>query len=422
MAIRIVGINHKTAPVEVRERVAFAPESVSGALDDLCSLSGISEAVIVSTCNRTELYISGELTNKSTQLNWLANHHSIELNDLERCAYCLDGEHAVRHVMRVASGLDSMVLGEPQILGQLKAAFAEAQRAQCVGSDLSRLFRQVFTIAKRVRTQTAIGENPVSVAFAAVRMAQRIFADISKTQVLLIGAGDTIQLVARHLVQAGVSRLVVANRTMNRAEPLVQEFQAQAILIEDIPSALANADMVISSTASPLPILGKGMVEQTLKHRKRNPMFLVDLAVPRDIEAGVSELTNAYLYTVDDLRDIVDENVRSREQAAEHAEELISAGVELYLNELKTLDAVSTVTQVRTHIEGMFDEQLHKALKQIQTGSDPERVLKQFSHVVSQKVLHSPTLTLRRAGEEQRLDVLDWTRELFQLPDDSTPQ
>ncbi|KZZ40964.1 glutamyl-tRNA reductase, partial [Thalassolituus sp. HI0120] len=335
-----------TAPVSVRERVAFDPAQMSDVLNQVQQLDPVSEVVILSTCNRTEIYYSSAMDTdaslpqeqqRTILTQWMSEHHNIELAELHGSLYCLGDDDAVQHTMRVASGLDSLVLGEPQILGQMKSAYAVAQEAGTVGTELGRLFRQTFSIAKRVRTDTAIGENPVSVAFAAVRMAQHIFADLSDSRALLIGAGETIELVARHLHQAGVKNMTLANRTLARAQNLAKEFRAEAVLLEDIPTALADADIIISSTASPLPILGKGAVEKALKKRRHKPMFMVDIAVPRDIEEEVAELSDVYLYTVDDLRDIIEENVRSREDAARQAEELILSGVEHYMRELKTL-------------------------------------------------------------------------------------
>lgn len=425
MGIWALGINHKTAPVSVRERVAFDPASMPEVLNQVQSLDPVSEVVILSTCNRTEIYCSSPLDNqdidiqaaqqKAVLADWMAQHHNIDPQELNGSLYCLGEDKAVQHTMRVASGLDSLVLGEPQILGQMKSAYAVAQEAGTVSTELGRLFRQTFSIAKRVRTDTAIGENPVSVAFAAVRMAQHIFADLSHSRALLIGAGETIELVARHLHQAGVKKMTLANRTLARAQNLAQEFHADAVLLEDIPTVLADADIIISSTASPLPILGKGAVEKALKKRRHKPMFMVDIAVPRDIEEEVAELSDVYLYTVDDLRDIIEENVRSREDAARQAEELILSGVEHYMRELKTLDAVNTVTDLRTHVDLVKEDQLEKALKQLQNGADAEKVLRQFAHTFSNKLLHAPTKSLRKAGAEGRLEALDWTRELFQL-------
>ncbi len=415
MSIWTLGINHKTAPVEVRERVAFDPASMNLVLKDLQQLECVSEVVVLSTCNRTEIYCTADDRCPERIAQWLHANHDIERADLDASLYALTDDNAVAHTMRVASGLDSLVLGEPQILGQMKSAFAVAQEAGTTGTELGRLFRQTFSIAKRVRTDTAIGQNPVSVAFAAVRMAQHIFADLKNSRALLIGAGETIELVARHLRHAGVEHMTLANRTLARAQNLAQEFHAEAVLLEDIPMVLSQADIVISSTASPLPILGKGMVEKALKKRRHKPMFMVDIAVPRDIEQEVGDLSDVYLYTVDDLRDIIEENVRSREDAAKQAEELIEAGVEHFMRELKALDAVSTLTDIRTHVEVLRDEQLEKALRQIQNGADPEKVLRTFAHTLGNKILHKPMTALRRAGSEGRIDVLDWSRELFDL-------
>ncbi|TNC83884.1 MAG: glutamyl-tRNA reductase [Thalassolituus sp.] len=419
MTIWALGINHKTAPVAVRERVAFDPASMSDILKDLRQLRSVSEVVVLSTCNRTEIYCTADEQCPELVTRWLEQNHEIAQSDLDASLYALTDDEAVAHTMKVASGLDSLVLGEPQILGQMKSAYAVAQDAGTVGSELGRLFRQTFSIAKRVRTDTAIGQNPVSVAFAAVRMAQHIFADMRHSRALLIGAGETIELVARHLRQAGVEHIILANRTLARGQNLAREVHAEAVLLEDIPVVLPDADIVISSTASPLPILGKGMVEKALKRRRHKPMFMVDIAVPRDIEPEVGSLADVYLYSVDDLRGIIEENVRSREDAAQQANELISAGVEHYMRELKALDAVSTLTDVRNYVESVRDEQLEKAIKQIQNGGDPEKILRTFAHTFGNKMLHKPMTALRRAGAEGRREVLDWSRELFDLDNPS---
>ncbi|MGB1091170.1 MAG: glutamyl-tRNA reductase [Oceanobacter sp.] len=422
MAIWAIGINHKTASVAVREQVAFDPAQMSSALTEACDKANVSEVVILSTCNRTELYASASDTDWQKIRDWLAHYHQLNPDQLDPSLYVFEDDSAVQHTMRVASGLDSLVLGEPQILGQMKSAYAVAQDAGTVGSELGRLFRETFTVAKKVRTDTAIGENPVSVAFAAVRMAQHIFSDLSSSRALLIGAGETIELVARHLRHAGIGHLVVANRTLARAQHLAEEFHAEAVLLEDIPEVLADADIVIASTASPLPVLGKGTVEKALKKRRHKPMFMVDIAVPRDIEEEVAELGDVYLYTVDDLRSIIEENVRSREDAALQAEELIEAGVERFMKQLRVLDAVSTVTEIREHVDALREQQLEKALKQIRNGGDPEKALRQFAHTFSNKLLHSPTIALRQAAAEGRVDTFDWTRELFGLSSSTLDQ
>jgi glutamyl-tRNA reductase len=423
MGIIALGINHKTAPVAVREKVSFDPATMPDALQQvLQALAPVTEVSILSTCNRTEIYCSyineGDEADKQTGqalLSWLSDHHGVDKQVLSDSSYIYHDTDAVQHMMRVASGLDSLVLGEPQILGQFKSAFAVSQQAGTTGSDLGRLFRQAFSVAKDVRTNTAIGQNPVSVAYAAVSMAKHIFTDFSKSTALLIGAGETIDLVAKHLKDAGIKQIIVANRTLARAQKLAEQFHAEAVLLEDIAQELPRADIVISSTASPLPILGKGTVESALKKRRHSPMFMVDIAVPRDIEEEVGDLNDVFLYTVDDLKGIIEENVKSRQDAAKQAEPLIISGVERFMRELRSLDVVSTVTSLRTQVEKLRDECLVKARKQLANGDDPAKVLQQFAHTYTNKILHTPTKQMRKAGAEGQLEIMDWVQELFQL-------
>lgn len=423
MGIIALGINHKTAPVAVREKVSFDPATMPDALQQvLQALAPVTEVSILSTCNRTEIYCSyineGDEADKQTGqalLSWLSDHHGVDKQVLSDSSYIYHDSDAVQHMMRVASGLDSLVLGEPQILGQFKSAFAVSQQAGTTGSDLGRLFRQTFSVAKDVRTNTAIGQNPVSVAYAAVSMAKHIFTDFSQITALLIGAGETIDLVAKHLKDAGIKQIIVANRTLARAQKLAEQFHAEAVLLEDIAQELPRADIVISSTASPLPILGKGTVESALKKRRHSPMFMVDIAVPRDIEEEVGELNDVFLYTVDDLKGIIEENVKSRQDAAKQAEPLIISGVERFMRELRSLDVVSTVTSLRTQVEKLRDECLVKARKQLANGDDPAKVLQQFAHTYTNKILHTPTKQMRKAGAEGQLEIMDWVQELFQL-------
>jgi len=421
MGILALGINHKTAPVSVREKVSFDPAVMPDVLQQLLQAKdAVSEVAILSTCNRTEVYCAVEGADVGQQvLSWLSEYHALDAEVLHASSYIHNDEAAVQHMMRVASGLDSLVLGEPQILGQLKSAYAVAQESSTVGSELGRLFRQAFSVAKDVRTNTAIGENPVSVAFAAVSMAKHIFSDFSRSTALLIGAGETIDLVAKHLSEAGIKQIIVANRTLARAQKLAEQFHAEAVLLEDIPQELPKADIVISSTASPLPILGKGAVERALKKRRHAPMFMVDIAVPRDIEEEVGELSDVYLYTVDDLKDIIEENVKSREQAAQQAEQLILNGVERFMRDLRSLDAVETVTAFRGHIEAIKKDCMEKALKQLANGDDAEKVLQQFAHTYTNKMMHLPTSQVRKASAEGRPEVMGWMQELFQLSADS---
>jgi glutamyl-tRNA reductase len=423
MGIIALGINHKTAPVAVREKVSFDPATMPDVLQQvLQTLSSINEVSILSTCNRTEIYCSynddGEGADKlagQALLSWLSHHHNVDEQILNDSSYIHHDTDAVQHMMRVASGLDSLVLGEPQILGQFKSAFAVSEQAGTAGSNLGRLFRQTFNVAKEVRTNTAIGQNPVSVAFAAVSMAKHIFSDLGRSTALLIGAGETIDLVAKHLKDAGIKQIIVANRTLARAQKLAEQFHAEAVLLEDIAQELPRADIVISSTASPLPILGKGTVERALKKRRHAPIFMVDIAVPRDIEEEVGDLNDVFLYTVDDLKDIIEENVKSRQDAAIQAEQLIVSGVERFMRELRSLDVVSMVTSLRGHVESLRDECLVKAKKQLANGDDPAKVLQQFAHIYTNKILHTPTKQMRQAGAEGQLEVMDWVQELFQL-------
>ncbi len=416
MALLALGINHKTAPVSVREKVAFSPEHMEEALNQAREQGQVREVAILSTCNRTELYCSADLNGSRALLEWMGRYHGLEFGELESCSYVHWDKDAVRHMMRVACGLDSLVLGEPQILGQLKNAYATSQGAGAAHSELSRLFQQAFAVAKQVRTHTAIGENPVSVAYAAVSLAEHIFADLSHTRALLIGAGETIELVARHLARSGVKEMVVANRTLARAQSVAAEFGAKAVLLTDIPEVLSHADIVISSTASPLPILGKGAVESALKKRKHRPMFMVDIAVPRDIEPEVDELSDVYLYTVDDLHEVIQENVKSRESAAREAEELVEQGAQRFITELRSLGAVDTLRRLRVRLESVRDEELAKAVKHLNKGKPAEEVLAMLARGLTNKMLHTPSVQMKKASAEGRTELLDLTRELFDLP------
>ncbi|WP_217475056.1 glutamyl-tRNA reductase [Stutzerimonas stutzeri] len=418
MAFIALGINHKTASVDVRERVAFTPEQMVEALQQLCRVTPTREAAILSTCNRSELYLEQEQIEADAVLAWLANYHRLSLDDLKACAYVHIDEQAVQHMMRVASGLDSMVLGEPQILGQMKSAYAVAREAGSVGPLLGRLFQATFSTAKTVRTDTAIGENPVSVAFAAVSLAKQIFANLHRSQALLIGAGETITLVARHLHEQGVKRIVVANRTLERASALAEQFGAHAILLADIPHELYSSDIVISSTASQLPILGKGAVEQALKKRKHKPMFMVDIAVPRDIEAQVGELDDVYLYTVDDLHEVVAENLKSRQGAAQAAEELVAAGTDEFMARLRELAAVDVLKAYRQQAERIRDEEILKAQRLLANGGTAEDALAQLARGLTNKLLHAPSVQLKKLSAEGRIEALGIVQELFAL--DST--
>ena len=417
MGLLALGINHKTAPVNVREQVAFAPEDMPQVLQQACDTLKLKEMAIVSTCNRTELYCIADQKASRSVLEWLGEHHNLCPDELERCSYVHWDSEAIKHVMRVASGLDSMVLGEPQILGQIKSAYAVARSANTIGGYLEKLFQNTFSVAKQVRTETAIGENPVSVAYAAVSLAQHIFADMSRSKALLIGAGKTIDLVARHLQQSGVTNMVMANRTLQRAEELASNFGARAVLLSDIPEQLRDADIVIASTASQLPILGKGAVERALKKRKHRPMYMVDIAVPRDIEPEVGELADVYLYSVDDLKQVIDENLKSRQSAALEAESYVELGALNMVREVRALDAVATVRAYRKQSDSMRDVELSKALKQLDSGQDAEQVMTQFARALTNKLVHSPCIEMKKASAEGRMDAMELAQQLLGLSD-----
>lgn len=419
MPLITVGVNHKTAPVAIREKVSFAPEKMVDALSSLVSDKKANEAVIVSTCNRTELYCSVEDSESVDEIiRWLSEYHELNFDDLKQYCYAHQNDDSVRHVMRVASGLDSLILGEPQILGQVKSAYAVSQEGACIGPQLQSLFQKTFSVAKRVRTDTAIGENPVSIAFAAVSLAQRIFADIRKNTALLIGAGQTIELVARHLKEQGIKRIIVANRTLARAEVLAQELGAEAIMLGEIGDYLSEADIVISSTASQLPIIGKGMVERATSKRRHNPMLLVDIAVPRDIEPEVEEVKDAYLYTVDDLHSVIEENVRARQDAAKAAELIIEEGVDAYRRSIESRKVSDLIVGYRHSAEAMKDAELAKALKNLEAGQSPEQVMNKLAHGLMNKLIHAPTRYLREAGADANQDALNHAATVLGINED----
>jgi len=407
MTLVALGINHKTAPVDIREKLAFAPDSVPAALQDLVNHEAVREAVILSTCNRTEVYCGLDDSANDAVIEWLSEYHQLPLESISPYIYAhLDGD-AVQHILRVASGLDSMVLGEPQILGQIKEAYMTANQAGAIGAQLNRLFQHTFAVAKQVRTDTAIGASPVSVAFAAVSLAQQIFSKLAEHKVMLIGAGETIELVARHLKENQVKQIIVANRTVERAKELAKRFDAEAIAIQEIPSRLVEVDIVISSTASPLPIIGKGMMESVIKIRKHKPMFMVDIAVPRDIEAQVSELNDVYLYTVDDLHDVIEENRKSRREAAHQAEDIINTQVEHFMAWMRSLEAVDSIRAYREKSYQARDDSLAAAKRQLLAGKEPQQVMDELARVLTNKLIHEPSVQMKHAayhGEQERLE------------------
>ncbi|MFT7235492.1 MAG: glutamyl-tRNA reductase [Methylophagaceae bacterium] len=417
MELVAYGVNHTTAPIDIRENIAFTPETLPAALASLKSEPGVVEAVIVSTCNRTEIYCHLEDGNIANVTQWLHHHHQAQANTLNDYFYQHKGDEVIRHLLRVACGLDSMVLGEPQILGQIKTAYSVALRHQSVGKLLGRLFQHAFTVAKQVRTDTAIGNSPVSVAFAAVSLAKQIFSDLAKSTALLIGAGETIELAARHLYDNGTGRIIIANRTIEKAHQLATQVDGYAINLSEMPAHIAEADIIISSTASQLPILGKGAVERALKERKRRPIFMVDIAVPRDIEPEVGDLEDIYLYCVDDLHDIIEENLQSRRDAALQAEEIIDIQVEYFRSWLRTQDAVPIIRAIRDNAEKDSNHLLQKSKKQLEQGVSPEKVLEELARTLTNKLLHEPSRQLRQSGSDVDNSLIEAARNLFNLKD-----
>ncbi len=413
MTLLAFGLNHQTAPIALREQVAFAAEALPDALRSLRALPGVDEVALLSTCNRTELYLEVTPEAEPAVLDWLAAHHRLGRDALQTYLYRHAGADAVRHLFRVATGLDSLVLGEPQILGQVKQAWQAARTAGALKTPLDRLFQQCFAVAKRVRTDTRIGAHPVSVAYASVRLAQQVFAELDQATVLLIGAGETIELAARHLLDANARRLLVANRTLEHAQQLAHRFGGIALPLSDLDRHLAEADIVISATASREPVLRRASVEAAIRARRRRPMFLLDLAVPRDIEPAVAELDDVFLYTIDDLDQVISENRRSRRLAADEAETLIALQVEQFMAWWRGSQSQDTLRQLRAHGEGARDALLRKAREQIAQGRDPGEVLDAFAHGLTNKLLHAPTAALRQAALSGDAALLDAAARIF---------
>ncbi|MEE9351434.1 MAG: glutamyl-tRNA reductase [Thiotrichaceae bacterium] len=415
MPIIVVGVNHNTASIDIREKIAFSPDEIAQALEAVGSIA--PERVILSTCNRTEFYVAGNDAKnlQALLIEWLAHSRQIETKKLEPCLYIHHDEEAVKHILRVVSGLDSMVLGEPQILGQVKTSHSQALKYHATGSILNRLMQYSFTTAKKIRTQTAIGANPVSVAYAAVSLAKQIFAKLDKQTALLVGAGETIELVGRHLHSNGIGHMIVANRSVDKAQRLADEFGGEAITLEAIADRLHEADIVISSTAAPIPIIGKGSVERALKSRKHQPMFMVDIAVPRDIEPEVSALDDVYLYTVDDLQSVIEENMKSRQTAANQAEQMVTQEVSTYMDWLRAQSQLQLLCQYRAHSESLKEETLEKALRLFRNGKSAEDTLEFLAHTLTNKLSHAPTAAMNKAAHSGDLKLLKAARDLLNL-------
>ncbi len=415
MFLFALGINHETAPVAVRERVAFSSEELPRALADLKADVGLTEAAIISTCNRTEIYGSAEQDLSERAVAWLHRSRGLDPNRLTPFLHTFTQLQAVRHLLRVASGLESMVLGEPQILGQVKEAYLLAKHAGTLGSSFNRLFEHTFQVAKRVRTDTQIGHSSVSVAAAAVKLAKQIFGDLSQETVLLIGAGETIELTARHLSNHGVRRLIVANRSLERAELLASRFSGYAVALGALDQHLAQADIVITSTAAQTPILSKEALVRALKERRHKPICIIDLAVPRDVEPSASELEDIYLYTVDDLAQVVEQGSNLRREAAIEAAEIIEVQSVHYLSWLKSLDANAVIRALRSRTEIARDTAVAKALASLQAGRNPEEVTRALAHALTNRFLHEPSLKLREAASLGHSQTIATAEKIFGL-------
>ncbi|MBI4807613.1 MAG: glutamyl-tRNA reductase [Nitrosomonadales bacterium] len=413
MQLFTFGINHQTAPLAVREQIAFNAETLDSALRDLVGNGAAKEATILSTCNRTEIYCS---TNAPVQaVDWLASYHHLPTAEIEPYIYRMPQEQAVKHAFRVASGLDSMVLGEPQILGQMKQAVRQAEQAGTLGFLLHKLFQRTFSVAKDVRTQTEIGANLVSMAAAAVKLAERIFPSITEQRVLFIGAGEMIELNAVHFAARTPQHITVANRTLERAQVLARRINGHAITLNELPDQLAQHDIIVTCTASPLPILGKGMVERALKQRKHRPLFIVDLAVPRDVEKEVAELDDVFLYTVDDLSEVVRDGLDARQGAVKEAEVIIASGVNEFIHWMESREVVPTIRTLRDHAERQRRHEMEKALRLLAKGEAPEKVLESLSMGLTNKFLHAPTQTLNQAQASDRDTLLDAMHRIYHL-------
>jgi glutamyl-tRNA reductase len=417
MRLQILGLNHNTAPVEIREQVVFAGDEVGRALTRLSGIEGVEEAVLLSTCNRTEFYIVTSDGGRDRLRAWLHDDRHLD-PAFSETLFTMDSEEAIRHIFRVACGLDSMVLGEPQILGQLKDAFREAQQAGTLGKHLSRLFQHTFSVAKKVRTDTAIGANPVSVASAAVSLAQQFFAGFTQHTALLVGAGVTIELVARHLAARKLGRLFIANRSVDRALRLAGQFGGFALPLSEIEGTLPEADILITSTASPEPIITHADLEAALKLRKRKPIFAVDIAVPRDIEREAADLKDLYLYTIDDLQKVIQEGQLSREAAALDANRILDEEIARYLSMERAKQVSPVITAVRERAESVRDEVLREARRRLKKGVDSDEVIEYATASLMKKLLHHPSVRLRAAGEAEEEEIIAVARSLFGIDDD----
>ena len=416
MPLKILGLNHNTAPLEIRERIVFAGPEIPEALEAVRALDGVDEAVLLSTCNRTEFYLMADDKGRDTVTSWLTDSRRLD-DGFRESLFSLEDADAIRHIFRVACGLDSMVLGEPQILGQLKDAWRDAQQSGSLGGDLSRLMQHTFSVAKKVRTDTEIGSSPVSVAYAAVHLAQQFFANFGKHTAILVGAGVTIDLVAKHLKRKNIGRLFIANRNLDRARNLAGEYGGYALPLSELEGTLPEADILISSTASPEPVVGFTEMQKAIKARKYRPVFACDIAVPRDIDPDVAKLNDVYLYTIDDLDKVVLEGQGNREAAVVDANRILDDEIGRYLSVQRARQSVPTINALREHADSVRDDVLANARRRLGNGADSQEVLEYATAAMLKKLLHQPSVKLREAGEAGDEDLVSAARRLFGLRD-----
>jgi glutamyl-tRNA reductase len=405
MAFNILGLNHKTAPVDLREKVAFSEDRLVAALRALRQERGVAEVVILSTCNRTEVYWAGSASGAELS-QWLERHHSHGL-DLTASVYVHQEKLAVEHAFSVASGLDSMVLGEAQILGQLKNAYRIAQETGSTGPHLNKLFQAAFSAAKRVRTETQIGANAVSLASATVSLARRMYSDFSTHTALMIGAGEMIALAARHFATAGVKRIVIANRTLVNAQTLAAEISGYAVDLSHLEKELTEADIVVSCTASPVPLITKAAAAAAVRTRRHRPIFMVDLAVPRDIDPAVADLEDVYLFSIDDLQQLVDENRQQREVAAGDAKVVISEEVARFLQDARAKEAGPAIRALRQQADAIRQQTLEQAQRMVSAGKSTDEAMEFLANTLTNRLLHAPTQALRQAAESAETVVAE---------------
>jgi glutamyl-tRNA reductase len=417
MALFTLGLNHTTAPLDVRERVTFAPDALSDALRELTAKGAVREAAILSTCNRTEVYVHG--TEPEPVVRWLEDFNKVPKHSLAPYIYTLPREQAITHAFRVASGLDSMVLGEPQILGQMKQAVRHAESAGALGLVLNRLFQRTFAVAKDVRTHTDIGSASISMAAASVKLAERLFPSISDQRLLLVGAGEMIELTATHFAARKPKAITIANRTIERGRALAERFGATAIMLNEMPDRLHEFDIIVTCTASSLPIIGKGLLERVVKARRHAPVFIVDLAVPRDVEPEARELDDVFLYSVDDLSNIVKGNLQIRRESVAQAEQMIATQAESFLRWLEGRSVVPTITALHGHHDQLRAAELEKARRLLLGGTPPEQVLELLARGLTNKFLHLPTQALNQAGDAERAELVALFQRIYHIADGS---